>query len=744
MSWQRFSRVFATALCVGVASSLPLSAQLIEVDPAPRAGGTISDRAIPSTAARGAVPEDRGRAAAPEPAVTPAETDLRMAPLRPASRRVESLTEPRLTGEVTSESFVLVLPQDPGATDLRIAHRSSIDVLAEQSGLVVFVNGREAGTLVPDNFSGFQEDSLGLEAGMLRAGQNVVEIVARHTHRVACGPDASFALWTEVAAVQSGVALSSADFGTDAIGFVSALAAQVAQGASIPLRRADPQQPLGNAGPLLAELSALFGGPPPGIVTRPHWTVAGDDAPMARLTVVPREAGLMAPRVARSGDGALVLLVEEGTDWSDLRQILATAFEAPDEDAIPALVPGRPITFGALEQGRLTAEGRYDVLTVPFSLPPDWLMLTSARARLDLDYTFAVGLPEGALLLVKANGTTIQMLPLDEEVEQPLPTLMVDFPARLLAPGANRIDFEVLVPGDPVDRACPALSQPVLSVSPESRLTVPATPRMSVPSLDLALARLSIDRVEATARVANTFDPATVPQIAAALAPGGQESVDPHRNASLVIATPADLELIETGALRGTREALTETLSRQRFLDAERLAAAAGTAWDAVTGDSPDAPSAAAGLTGLAAPLMADLRRLTLGAAEPAETWLNERSSSVALLQPNVDRPDEIWLVLGPQADPAEIARLLAASRDAPDGPKGQLAVYSDTAGWENWTSPDRHLDLHEGITYKNIRAILGTYATLEPLVFIGATLALTALSMLAALGFLVATRGRS
>ena len=187
---------------------------------------------------------------------------------------------------------------------------------------------------------------------------------------------------------------------------------------------------------------------------------------MARLTVVPREAGLMAPRVARSGDGALVLLVEEGTDWSDLRQILATAFEAPDEDAIPALVPGRPITFGALEQGRLTAEGRYDVLTVPFSLPPDWLMLTSARARLDLDYTFAVGLPEGALLLVKANGTTIQMLPLDEEVEQPLPTLMVDFPARLLAPGANRIDFEVLVPGDPVDRACPALSQPVLSVLP--------------------------------------------------------------------------------------------------------------------------------------------------------------------------------------------------------------------------------------------------------------------------------------
>ena len=134
---------------------------------------------------------------------------------------------------------------------------------------------------------------------MLRAGQNVVEIVARHTHRVACGPDASFALWTEVAAVQSGVALSSADFGTDAIGFVSALAAQVAQGASIPLRRADPQQPLGNAGPLLAELSALIGGPPPGIVTRPHWTVADDGAPMARLTVVPREAGLMAPRVAR-------------------------------------------------------------------------------------------------------------------------------------------------------------------------------------------------------------------------------------------------------------------------------------------------------------------------------------------------------------------------------------------------------------------------------------------------------------
>lgn len=741
-------QIRATALALGTACALvlPASAQLIEVDPAPQTNSRAPHQEAISLDAAAIAPQERGRRVADGAGAPTSGMTTRLAPLRPTSRRVESLTAPRLTGEVTTERFVLMLPTDPGATDLRIAHRSSIDVLPQDSGLRVRVNGREVGALTPDNFSGFQDDSIALENGVLRAGRNEIEIEARHTHRVACGPDASFAVWTEISTAQSGVAMPAGAFGPDAAGFVSALGAQVAHGAAIPVRRADPQQSLGDAAPLLAELAAILGGTPPGIETLPYWTLAPETAPMARVTVVPREAGLMAPRVARSGDGALVLLVEEGAHWSDLRRVLETSFAAPDDDGLEALSPGSAVPLSSLAPERLTAEGRYDVLEVGFRLPPDWLMLTSAKARLDLDYDFAAGLPEGSLMLVKANGMTIQMLPLDERGEQSPPTLTITFPGRLLRSGANRLDFEVLVPGDPVDRSCPAMAEPVISVSPDSQLTIPATPRMSLASLDRALAALTLDRVEATGRAANTFDAGTVPQIAAALVPLGSARPGPGRaEASLTIATPADLEVIETGALRDIRAALTEALSRDRILDADRLAATAtATAWASVNGAATGEDAPATGLPGIAGRVAAELRRLTLGAAQPADQWLDGRRPVAALLQPDLDRPGDIWLVLGPQADPAAIARILAATRDAADGPSGQLSVYTEEDGWQSWTSPDLRLDLHEPVTIRNLRDIMGTYATLEPLQFIGATLFLTALSILAALGFIVVTRGRT
>ncbi len=743
MSTALHIRAAVIGLSAVLALGVPAAAQLIQIDPGSSVEPEGSAIEIAPDAPAAVEPAERGRRVADAAGTDAADAATRLAPVRPESRLVDNLATPRLTGEVTTERFVLILPADPGATDLLLSHRSSIDVLPEESSLRVSVNGRALGTLMPDNFAGFEQEGLRVPEGVLRAGRNLIEIEARHTHRVACGPDASFAVWTEIDTAGSGVPMPGDAFGSDAAGFVAALAAQAAQGQPIPIRRSAPQRPLGDAAPFLAELAAILGGTPPGIETVAYWTLAPDTPPMARITAVPPEAGLLAPRVSRGGDGALVLLVEEGSDWSELRGLLATAFEAPADVGLQALRPGEAVPLATLAPGRLAAEGRYDVVSVPFRLPQDWLMLTSAKAELALDYRFAPGLPDGSLLLVKANGVTIQMLPLDEGDGSALPTLGITFPARLLHPGANRIDFEVLVPGDPVDRACPALSEPVVEVSPESRLTVPGTPRMSLPSIDLALARLSVGGIAPTNRAANVFEPGIVPQVAAALVPAEQDPVPPGEETSLTIATLADLETIDAASFGGALTALTEALGRERMLDADRLVTAA-TAWDAVDGAVMDDLAPATGLAGIAQRVIAELRRLTLGAAEPLEDWLAERTATAALLQPDPDRPGEVWLVLGPQADPAAIARVLAASRDAANGPNGQLAIYSEQGGWASWTSPDLHLELHEPVNIRNLRDIMGTYATLEPLHFMGATLLLTALSIIVAVGFIIVTRGRS
>ncbi|MDG4649220.1 cellulose biosynthesis cyclic di-GMP-binding regulatory protein BcsB [Roseibacterium sp. SDUM158017] len=728
------------ALC-GLLGPSQLPAQIIQLDPppgqdlsAPAEAAEADPLAPPDPAARG-----RHAEAAAAAAATPPESEARRVPLRRAAVRLDDGPAARLAGEVAVERFVMFLPADPGAAELRLFHRSSIDVLPEESALRVRVNGTDVGTLAPDNFSGFAEDAMPVPAGTFRPGRNLVEVTARHTHRIACGPDASFAVWTEIETGLSGISMPRAAFRPDPQGFLSALAAEIAQGGSIPVRRADPGAPLVDAAPFIAEVSAMLGGMPPEVESGPYWTVAGGPAPMARITVFPAGEGPPAPRFARGGDGALVLLLDEGVDWAEVSRLFRAAADMPQAEGLAVLRPGRPAPLAAFAPDGLTAEGRYARVSAAFGLPSDWLVLTSQKARLDLDYRFAAGLPEGALMLVKVNGTTVRMLPLDAGDGAALPTLPVTFPARLMRPGANLLDFEVLVPGNPVDRACPALGTPVVEVSTASVLHVPPTPRMSLPSIDRALAGVTPDHLAPTDRAAAQVAPGFVPQLAAALMPTEVAAPDAGE-VRLTVATLADLEVMDHGVLGRDLSALAETLNRPRFPEAGPLAAAA-TAWDVLDGE--DAAGPAGGIRGLADRGLAVLRRMAFGASQPLDVWLAERTAQAALVQPDPARPGEIWLVLGPQAEPAEIARAVAVGRGRFDGPTGQLAVYDSATGWQSWVSPERQLRLHETITARNLREIMGTYATLVPLHFIAATLLLTALSVVVAVGFLITSRGR-
>lgn len=732
----------AAVLCAVLAAPAPSVAQIIQLDPAPgqAPAAPSGDGAIDPV--QPVLPEARGRRPAPELPGTRSDGRRQLVPLRPAEAHAQSPQVPRLTGEVSVGRFVLFLPSDPGATELRLSHRSSIDVLPEQSVLRVAVNGTVLGEVAPDNFSGFALDALPVPAGVLRGGRNLVEVEARHTHRVACGPDASFAVWTELQAGRSGVALPADAFQPDPMGFLSAIAAQAADGRPVVIRRPDPSASLIGAAPFVAEVSAAIGGAAPAIRSAPHWTVIEGPAPLARVTVFPAGTGPDRPRFARGGDGALVLLLREGADFSGVSRLFSNAADAPDFTGPRILPPGQALPLAELAPDRLVGEGRYFVLTTEFRLPWDWLMLTSAKARLDLDYRFPAGLPEGSLMLIKVNGTTVRMLPLDIDGGMALPTLPVSFPARLMRPGSNRLDFEVLVPGDPVDRACPPLPGPTVEISGESRLYVPPTPRMSLSSIDETMAGLAPGGIELTEAAAERLPPGFAPQIAAVLTRPRPGAPGPDATRRLVIGTLADLDTIRPAALGENLRAVSEALTADT-LPALVPRAASATAWDVVEDGAESGATAPNGLLDLPLRLVSALRRMALGSEQPLETWLEDRTAQAAMLQPDPGRPGDIWLILGPRADPADIVRTIAASRDGAGGPTGQLAIYSADAGWESWASPERALRLHESINIGNLREIMGTYATLSPLQFIAATLVLTLLSVGAALGLLFTLRGR-
>ncbi|MDD7973364.1 cellulose biosynthesis cyclic di-GMP-binding regulatory protein BcsB [Roseinatronobacter alkalisoli] len=740
----------SVALMAGLLSvALPapgLMAQIIRLDP-PTSSPHTPDQ-MPQAPAQTVPPEpatERGRT---DHALRHADQTLgtrtELVPLRLERLRSNDRPAARLAGESASERFILFLPQDPGATELQLAHHTGIDALPARSSLSVSVNGTYLGQIVPSSFSGFSTDTLAVPTGLLVPGRNLVEISAQHTHRVACGPDASFALWTDIDAQNSGVQMTADAFGDGPVGFMAAVAAQTARGAPITFRRPEHDAPMLGAAPFIAQAAIALGGTPPEIVSAPYWTMEDDIPQMARITAFPTGEGPAQPQFVRGGDGAQVLFLDLAQDYSPVIAELMSQDELTRQHGPAVLTPGVTQPFSALGVNRLEGQGRYIMLAVEFALPWDWVLLASQKAQLDLDYRFAAGLPEGALLLVKVNGTTIRLLPLDRDGGQALPTLPVSFGARLLQPGVNRLEFEALIPGDPPDAACPPMDGPMLQISEQSRLFVPPSPSMSLPSVDMSLSMVSAQDIVLTATAEAQLSPGLVPQIAAALLADGPPnrsrtgSAAPHLN----IGTLSDIVQLQTPMLRDAIPALYDTLRPiAAQADPARVAV---TPWETVGG-----PRGVFGwlrpgeIAGVPRRLVNALAGLAYGTTPPLHNWLDGKRAQAAVLQPDLDRPGEIWLIFAPDADPLTVVRALAASRTGRDRPLGQLALYQEGRGWENWTAPDRPLTLHEGLGPGNLRAVMGNYATLRPVPFIAIVLGLTLFSAAVALAILILTRRR-
>ena len=716
-------------------------AQIIHLDPPRDAPAQMP--VAPPTDESAMLPQDRGRtdAALTDDAQNEgARTEL--VPLRPERLRSDARSATRLTGEAASERFILFMPQDPGEAELLLTHRTGIESLSTRSSLGEFVNGTALGQIEPDNFSGFASDSLEIPAGVLRAGRNLVEIRARHTHRIACGPDASFALWTDIDAENSGVRIAADMFGDGPICFMAAIAAQAGRGMPVTFLRPDPDLPMLDAAPFIAQAAIALGGTPPDIVSAPYWRMEDDTPQLARITAFPTGEGPSRPRFLRGGDGALVLFVDLAQDYSPVMAELLSQDDMGRKIGPAPLTPGRAQPFSGLGIDRMQGQGRYLTLSVEFALPWDWVLLASQKARLDLDYQFAAGLPEGAVLLVKVNGTTVRLLPLDNAGGQAIPTLPISFGARVLQPGVNRLEFEALIPGDPPDMACPPMDGPMLEISPRSQLFVPASPRMSLPSIDLTLAMIPANEIVLSPSAERQLSPSLAPQIAAALLAGQTQPTPegpvPHFN----IGTVSDIERFQTPMLRDSVRQLYAVLGPNVGQDGKEQSVAA--AWDAVEG--------ARGLFSwrnldevaqMPRKLVNMLEGLVYGTNPSLNAWLDGRAAQAAIVQPDLDEPGEIWLIFSPHVDPSTVVRALAASATSRDRPMGQVSLYREGRGWESWTAPNRPLTLHEGVGAGNLRAVMGNYATLLPLPFVAVLLGLALFSALVAFVILILTRRR-
>ncbi len=632
----------------------------------------------------------------------------------------------RLSGERSTTVLTVDVAFPESAEAVVLAYRNSINVLPGRSELLIRVNGTQVPPVTPAAFEGFV--NIELPRDLLVEGSNEIEVTAVHAHRIFCGPEATFQIWTEIDLAQSGVRLPRGDVPAGKESFATALAAQMALNGSVPVRIA-PDASAETIRQLAVRLSGVTGIAATGVTRESLYDIADPLPPIARITVLdgPAEPA----RVERGADGAMVLVVVRDPDAGDGLPDLGAELPspAPLED-IGQIEPGVATSLQDLKFTDTNAYNRYSEQRLPFRLPDDWLMLSSSEAMLRLTYSFAEGLPEGAIMLVKVNETTVRLLPLDVGGGEVLEPLDIGFSANLLKPGPNLLNFVAIVPGDPVDQQCPVTERPLVTILDDSTLRVPPTPHMTFVGLRSALTSMRADQV----MVAQTSSEQSLTDEMALALVSALRPLDGRKqdeNGRLAVAGVGTFENVPFAGMGLTRRELENVLMEPmpmtqiadetpmfRFIPLRPIAAGARSMFD--------------GFINLAKPGDGALN-----------TWLEGRNGQAVLMMPDPEAPNDLWLVVSADSDPVQVADTVSRARMSPDGPRGRLSILTEEGTWQSWQDAGAPPVLKEPLTFRNFRAVAGNYASWSPLYFSTVLFFFTVLSVVLALIFVVSTRGK-
>lgn len=689
-------------------------------------------------------PARRGFDAAAPHGFTNWVTPLRLTDLQ--LRRTGSTV--RVTGERSRVNFDLYVSSPGAHGQLQLVTQSSIDMLPERSFIRVEINGRDAGTVSLGNFEGFTPALVDLPAEVLTAGRNRVVLEFVQGHRIFCGPEAAFDLWTDFDLARSGLVVDHAETSVGAESFMMALAAQSASSQPVEIRgltRMPDIAPAWRAALVNTFNRSLLGDP---VVFRftDFWTVQESTRAFARVTVLPGPVGRVSYQLGGDGAQVMVLEVADTTRPEDLLAQIPQFAPQPAATRAPLIMPEAEIPFAAFGVPTENFTQRYAHRDYAFRLPDDWLVLTAVKARIKFDYAYATGLPDNAMLLLSVNGQSIRLLPLRDEGGQFISQFPIDFEARILQPGTNTLSFELMVPGDPPDLPCPVADRPFLQISNTSTLFVPYSPSMAIADMDLAFGALTPDSLRTNELSARAWQESDVLMLKAALARSQAEL----RPATLHLISFDDLSSVPTSHHRADRRLLEETVlnlpSLPQSTDPMALFA------------NPDDPFAQRRQmsNGIVSSLRAAVStgwsdvndgarwimdRIFPSSGDQLNRWLAERKGQAILFQLDADRPDEIWMLRSPDSDMQAIAHAISGARAYGGGPRGQVSILTNEGYWDNWIAPDRRPILLEPWSAENFRAAMGNFVSARPIFYTMMILVLAVISALVALRLVVSTR---
>jgi len=410
---------------------------------------------------------------------------------------LDSLT---LTGEIDARAWTVWLSeaQAGNATSFSIRFTNSILIVPEDSLLRVTINGRDIVASPIDAANGPTTRRFNVPPGALNAGENVIRIQARQTHRVDCSPEATYELWTRVFSEGTGLVFAEgADTQVKSLQDLAAIGVNARGETSIRMIGIDALDPAGIQAALeMVQQAALLGRFP-----HPVATASADlPAPQAgagELAVIVGTADQIEARLGFRPEGAdrqavyrfmranilgLPAMVISGPTDDSLRDALRQGLSALSTVSLPAgLVatsawhwPDTPVLAGAdsvtfAELGLASEEftGRRYQTRFMVALAPDFYAAAYGTAVLKLDAAFASDALPSSRIDIYVNdqiASTFQIRVRGGMVFKGQP---IRIPLRNLRPGINELRLEAIIETE-ADRIC--LPGDVISAEPRFAL----------------------------------------------------------------------------------------------------------------------------------------------------------------------------------------------------------------------------------------------------------------------------------
>lgn len=409
----------------------------------------------------------------------------------------------RLRGEIDATEWPVYLTDAEARAGLkfRVSYLTAISVMPEASVLTLIVNDVAIGQTNLQAPSGTRQVSFDIPADLMRSGWNSIRLTTDMRHRVDCSLGATYELWTQLDAANTGLlvygapsrvldAPDVASLAPDSFGAFPIRAVipgrttldnmdqvmKAVQGVALRARFLQPVVDVGAAADGEAGMNLLV----------------GQYKDLARQPGIEALGSVLGPRTALlpATAGRRAMLVVTGQNEADVAQALGN-LTRPEEPrgtraGLAALANYRGlrvagagrIPLSELNIPSVEFNGRLFRVSFDLVLPPDFYTSDYAKVILRLDGGYVAGLGPEPQIAISVNGRDAATTVLSRRDGDVFRRNEIPFPLGRLKPGFNRVEILARVPS-PADRTC----DPIAAIGAPKRFLLLDTSELVIPTL---------------------------------------------------------------------------------------------------------------------------------------------------------------------------------------------------------------------------------------------------------------------